>query len=288
MAEQLSFLDDPPEDTTRITFQQAVDPVWTEHKAKLIERYLYYFVLITKHGNYVDGFAGPQKTDMPDRWAAKRVLESEPRWLRKFFLFEENKRQVERLEALRDAQPEPPPDRPRTIEIFPGDFNERVYEILMPERIRETEATFCLLDQRTFECQWATVEVLAGHKKNGNKIELFYFFPQGWIDRAISMLRDQSVVDAWWGNGDWQYMLSRSPYARADLMRKRFKEELGYRHVYSWPIYSREDGGRIMYFMVHASDHDQAPKLMYRAYRKATEPKESQEQMDILFRDYDI
>lgn len=34
-------------------------PIWTENKAKLIERYLYYFVLITRHGTYIDGFAGP-------------------------------------------------------------------------------------------------------------------------------------------------------------------------------------------------------------------------------------
>ena len=34
--------------------------VWTENKAKLIERYLLYFVFITHHGTYIDGFAGPQ------------------------------------------------------------------------------------------------------------------------------------------------------------------------------------------------------------------------------------
>ena len=33
--------------------------IWTENKASLIARYLYYFVLVTKHGTYVDGFAGP-------------------------------------------------------------------------------------------------------------------------------------------------------------------------------------------------------------------------------------
>ena len=61
-------------------------PVWTENKAKLIERYLYYFVLITKHGNYIDGFAGPQQPEHPEMWAAKLVLESEPKWLRHFYL----------------------------------------------------------------------------------------------------------------------------------------------------------------------------------------------------------
>ena len=49
-------------------------PLWTENKARLIERYLYYFVLITKHGTYIDGFAGPQKKEPPFTWAAKFVL----------------------------------------------------------------------------------------------------------------------------------------------------------------------------------------------------------------------
>ncbi len=49
---------------------------WTENKAKLIERYLFYFVLVTKHGTYIDGFAGPQ--GVPQNWAAQLVLETEP------------------------------------------------------------------------------------------------------------------------------------------------------------------------------------------------------------------
>ena len=61
-------------------------PVWTEKKAKLIERYLYYFVLITKHGTYIDGFAGPQNPDEHESWSAKLALENEPHWIRKFFL----------------------------------------------------------------------------------------------------------------------------------------------------------------------------------------------------------
>ncbi len=38
-------------------------PLWTHNKAKLIERYLYYFVLVTKHGTYIDGFSGPQSPE---------------------------------------------------------------------------------------------------------------------------------------------------------------------------------------------------------------------------------
>ncbi len=56
-------------------------PVWTDNKARLIMHYLHYFVLLTKHGTYIDGFAGPQSKCDSDSWAAKLVLASEPRWI---------------------------------------------------------------------------------------------------------------------------------------------------------------------------------------------------------------
>ncbi|WP_205502842.1 hypothetical protein, partial [Rhodopseudomonas sp. BR0G17] len=47
------------------------------------------------------------------------------------------------------------------------------------------------------------------------------------------------------------------------------------KHAHAWPIYNKEAGAkRVMYHMIHASDHDEAPKLMSRAYRKANQPKE--------------
>src|SRR5690242_5394094 len=73
-------------------------PVWTENKARLIQLYLRFFVYITRHGVYVDAFAGPQEPDKPDTWAVKLVLESEPRWFRKFFLFELDSNKVKQLE----------------------------------------------------------------------------------------------------------------------------------------------------------------------------------------------
>jgi hypothetical protein len=37
-----------------------------------------------------------------------------------------------------------------------------------------------------------------------------------------------------------------------------------------------------MYYMIHASDHDDASKLMSRAYAKVLDIKESPEQLDFL------
>src|SRR5689334_20363115 len=78
------------------------NPIWTESKAKLIDEYLKLFVFITKHGTYIDGFAGPQEPDKHDMWAAKLVLEREPKWLRHFYLFESNKNKVKLLHKLKE------------------------------------------------------------------------------------------------------------------------------------------------------------------------------------------
>ncbi len=237
-------------------------PVWTECKARLIALYLFLFIQITKHGRYIDGFAGPQQDDKPDMWAAKLALEIRPQWLKRFCLFENNAEKVRMLWELRKQKL----NENREIEIYAGDFNKRIHEFLKDNPVGEKEATFCLLDQRTFECKWSTVETLAKHKKAGYKIELFYFLAIGWLDRSISGLKNDSVLREWWGRDDSQIVLHKKPYDRALLFQRRFEEELGYKYVQPWPIYERRGGGRIMYFMIHCSDHPEAPKLMDRAY----------------------
>lgn len=259
--------------------------IWTENKAKLIERYLYYFVLITKHGTYIDGFAGPQYGDKADSWAARLVLESEPRRLRHFHLYDIKKDQFEKLEALKGSQPPPNKERKepkRTIDVTRGDFNILVTDLLESASIRQKEATFCLLDQRTFECHWSTVRALAEYKTSGHKIELFYFLPNSWLDRSIAALRNTNTLKDWWGRDDWQELRRMKSFKRVECFTKRFKEELGYRSVKPWPIFERQDGGgALMYHMIHATDHPEAPSLMSRAYKKAVLPKESQEQLEL-------
>jgi three-Cys-motif partner protein len=257
-------------------------PIWTENKARLIERYLYYFVLVTKHGTYIDGFAGPQEPDKQEMWAAKLVLESQPRWMRHFYLFEIDKKKVEMLEALKSSQPKPDRKKSeprREIRIYEGDFNSGVLELLGSNCIREKEATFCLIDQRTSECKWSTVKALAEYKKKGNKIELFYFFMDAWFGRTLRAQKDIKVLDEWWGRKDWAELRGQRSQRRAELFAARFREELGYKSAKPWPIRARQDGGRTMYYMIHATDHPNAPALMYRAYHKAVLPKDSHEQL---------
>jgi len=52
------------------------------NKAQLIQNYLRLFLYITRHGVYIDGFAGPQDKENPQSWAAKLVLELTPPWMK--------------------------------------------------------------------------------------------------------------------------------------------------------------------------------------------------------------
>lgn len=258
-------------------------PIWTELKAKLIEEYLFLFVQITHHGTYIDAFTGPQESDKPHTWAAKLVLERAPRWFRNFFLFEVDRRKVQLIKEMVELQP--PRDKKkkepsRDIKIFNEDCNQGIRKLLDEKLIRQKEATFCLLDQHTFECHWATLEALARYKRDGeNKIELFYFFPTGWFNRALKNTKDHERLRAWWGRDDWEDLQELHSDARVNLVAERFRKELGYASVKAWPIRSEHEGGRVMYHMVHATDHPDAPGLMRRAYDKVVIPPSGSEQM---------
>jgi three-Cys-motif partner protein len=258
-------------------------PIWTKNKAKLIERYIYYFLQITHNCAYIDGFAGPQREEKSQRddemWSAKLVVEIRPRWIRRFYLFDKSKSQVKRIRRMTNDQPPRRKGEPkRHFVIKRGDVNIELPKLLAGRPITEKAAAFCLLDQRTFDCHWSTIEAVAKYKTEGLKIELFYFFPIGWLDRSLEALKNERKGGLWWGRPDWKSLRRMGSIARGELVAERFRKEFGYKHVHPWPIFQRQGGGKIMYFMVHASDHDDAPKLMWRAYHKAVDPLKPQEQ----------
>ena len=222
--------------------------------------------MITHHGTYIDGFAAPQDHDYPDMWAAKLVLEMEPKWFRDFWFCDISPRGLDKLRDLRSQHI----SKTRRITVLEGDFNNKVHDVLNSGQITERKATFALLDQRTFECEWKTVESLSKHKSQ-NKIEIFYFFATGWIDRSIAAVRKPEtaeIVKRWWGNDSWRDLRGMDSTARAQLVAQRFKDELKYRSALPYAIHSHRRSGRVMYHMIHATDHIEAPKLMIRAYRR--------------------
>jgi three-Cys-motif partner protein len=241
-------------------------PVWTEHKANFIRRYLKLFIQITKHGTYIDGFAGAQRANLQNAWSAPLVLQIRPTFLRHFFLCEKD---AKSFADLQECVAEEPLIKGRTVQLYHGDFNKKVDDILSSPFITDREATFALLDQRTFECHWKTVQKLAA-KKQGMKIELFYFFGFGWVKRALAgVTKNKHIIERWWGRDDFESIKDRTREDISETLTKRFRSELGYKYVTPYPIFMREENNIVMYQMVHATDHDVAPELMNRAYRQA-------------------
>src|SRR5262249_8738090 len=188
---------------------------------------------------------------------------------------------VNELEKLKSQQPLV---RGRSIEVVSGDFNNTVHDVLKRSKITEKTASFCLLDQRTFECHWQTVTTLSKFKAAGHTIELFYSLASGWLDRPLTgTTKNVEQINLWWGDENWKRIQGMNSFSRAAMFANRFREELGYAHAYSWPIYERGAQGRVMYHMIHATDHPEAPKLMNRAYFNATKAREPLEklQMDL-------
>lgn len=255
-------------------------PVWTEHKANFIQRYLKLFIQITKHGIYIDGFAGPQRSELQHAWSARLVLQIRPALLRHFFLCEASEKGFREIKKCVQDLPQ---EKSRTIKLFHGDFNEVVDKILDSPFLTEKEAAFCLLDQRMFECHWRTVEKLA-RKKHRMKIELFYFFGSGWVKRALAgVTRNQQVVQLWWGRSDYGDLNNKKREEISNELVQRFRDELGYRYVTAYPIFKRERNDVVMYQMLHATDHDAAPELMNRAYRQAVRSSQRlAEQLSLL------
>ncbi|MFH8651969.1 three-Cys-motif partner protein TcmP [Sphingomonas paucimobilis] len=243
-------------------------PLWTENKAKLIQAYIKLFTFVTKHGTYIDGFAAPQRRNHSAKCSAKLVLENEPQWVRDFWLCDIDPEGIALLEAIKTEHE----GKNRRIRVMPGDFNASIEAIPASGTITEKTATFALLDQRTFECEWSTVQRIAAHKTT-TKIEMFYFFATGWIDRSIAAIRKPAALEQaerWWGRSDWRDLRGMNGVERANLLAARFRDELGYRWAFPFAIHDAARGGRTMYHMVHATDHPEASPLMLRAYRKVS------------------
>lgn len=256
--------------------------IWTAHKALLIDEYLRSFVWVTRHGTYIDGFAGPKEPQAPHTWSAGRVVARHPadpkkRRIRHFHLVDNDPAQVAILRRLQGE------NAGKDIRVYDGDFNRVVSRILQPHIIAPREAAFCLLDQFSTECDWATVRKLATFPKEEFKIELFYFLMNGWFDRTVAATNERDLR-RWWGP-EWKELAAvNNSWSRAEVASRRFSNELGYRYVTPWPIRAEyERGSRIMYFMIHATDHSAAPLLMLRAHNKAIGPVVRREGWQRLF-----
>lgn len=255
--------------------------LWTRDKARLIEEYMRLFLMVTHHGTYIDGFAGWHHVGESDAWAAHRVLELEPRWLRRFYLFETDASKIGPLNELRARHHRDG----RRVEVFDEDFNRGVDRILVPDLVPPQHAAFCLLDQYTLECHWSTLQKLADYKSGEKfKVELFYFLAHAWLDRTLAgrtSREGQAGIRAWWGRDDWTSLRDLSGYARAELVARRFREEFAYNYAKPYAIYDPDHRSRVMYYMIHAADHGRAPSLMDDAYEATVKEKTQGQQLTL-------
>ena len=242
-------------------------PAQTDAKARLIANYISKFQLVTGGGLYIDGFAAPQKHEFRDAWTARRVLELEPKRLRRFWLCDLDPEGVAALRDLKSKHHREP--RFRHVHVLEGDFNTTFKTILKSGRIKRRSAVFALLDQRSTECAWSTVAGLAEYK-GVTRIELLYFLGTGWLHRSLnSAKRPETVkqIRQWWGGDDWKKLTGKSQTQLSTVVAQRFQKELGYKYATIWPVFLKEGSGKVAFSLIHATDHDAAPKLMFRAYR---------------------
>ena len=125
-------------------------PLWTIDKSRLIDEYIHHFLLVTKHGVYLDLFAGPQHATDAENWSVRRVLERRTEGnpsIRHYAVCDIKRKQADRLRNLGRNHP--------SFRVYEGDANERVHEMLEGAPITAKTACFCLIDQRTFQCHWS-------------------------------------------------------------------------------------------------------------------------------------
>ncbi len=241
-------------------------PDQTNAKSRLIASYLSKFQLVTKGGLYIDGFAAPQSRDHEEAWTARRVLEITPPRLRTFWLCDIEPRGLLQLRRLKERHHRNPPSR--RVFVMDGDFNQVVKSLLKNDRLTRSAAIFALLDQRNTECHWATVKALAA-RAGRTKIELLYFLGTSWIHRSLATAERPerlAEIDRWWGGNGWSALLDLTQTQIVRIMADRFAQELGYRFVKAYPITLDDGGQKVAFYLIHASDHPDAPKLMDRAF----------------------
>lgn len=234
----------------------------------MICEYIHLFLVITKNGVYLDLFAGPQSGSYDKNWSVKRVMELRSEGspsIRHYAVCDKKRSQIKLLRLLKEEHQQ----KSHAFKIYKGDANEKVASMLAEAQISAKTACFCLIDQRTLECHWETVKAIAEYKKEGYKIEIFYFLAQGWLDRSWKSTKKVKRLRNWWGREDYEVFLNLKSVERAYAMCDRFCDELNYEYADPWAIYDKGSSGRTMYYMIHASDHYRAGKIMSDAYNSA-------------------
>ena len=265
-----AFSAESPGEFTRPRLEKSGPALWTAEKSALIDEYIHLFLVVTKHGVYVDLFAGPQRVEDTESWSVRRVLErrtvGNPS-IRHFAVCDKDPGQAQRLRELGSRHP--------SFRVYPR-RRERGNPH-NPRGSRDRDEYGVLLSDRP-----AHLRVPLGHRENGRAAQI-----GGPQNRAVLLPRARLARsrpeqgepgEAPGPGGAMETTVSSSAFdriERANALCRRFRDELKYEHAMPFAIQERGANSRIMYYMIHASDHRRAAELMSQAYRTVRERRQT-------------
>lgn len=203
----------------------------TRRKLDVVAKYLAAYVTVMKKQEfrlfYVDGFAGSgasaaksevERQQDPTLLPAADVLDGspvralgiEPAFDRYVFI-EKKDDNVRSLANLNERYPN------RTIEIAPGDANDRLTEVCRRIGDHRLNRAVVFLDPFGLSVRWETIVDLAATRK----VDLWYLVPVDGMSRQIkqdgTFLPGASKIDELWGSSGWRAKAVREVDTSGDL-----------------------------------------------------------------------
>lgn len=268
---------------------------WTRAKLRILEDYLPAFLTASggraKEIVYLDAFAGEGRgldrvTGEEFKGSARIALDaSQAGGFTRLRYFEQASKARELQDRLRVDYPD------RDIVVYGGDCNLTMREALDELQDVRWAPTFAFIDPDGMELSWATLELLAAHKrgyrrdasKREYKVELWLLFPTQGLVRTLSLdptkivEADRDRADRLFGTGEWRliYDLRRSGDIDAatardeyvNLLRWRLEKVLGYATTH--PLELKNTRGGTIYHMVFATDNQAGERIMSDLYARA-------------------
>jgi three-Cys-motif partner protein len=263
--------------------------IWTREKLQILERYLTAFNIAAKRSKeriYLDLFAGvpvnlDRKTGEEISGSPRIALSmTNPPFTRlHFFELPGNARKLE--DALRAQYPD------RGLVVHPGDCNEAIVGALKDLAPLRWAPTFAFIDPAGPDFHWQTLVRLSDHRRREKtKVELWLLLPVDLFVRTLPVEggvqvrpEDAAKITDMYGTDDWKHIYAarlRDDISAGDareeyvnLMRYRLEVVLGYRWTHPFEVLN--EGGRPIYHMIFATDHEAGTKIMTAIYNKAAQ-----------------
>lgn len=261
--------------------------IWTKGKLDVLRKYLDAFTTATKNKAderiYLDLFAGEAENE--DRLTGESLAGSarialsisDPPFTRlRFFETERNAKALENVLQRKFLC--------QDFKVLGGDSNDLISAELESLKCLNWAPTFAFVDPNGIEAEWRTLVALAKFKEdNKYKAELFYLFSPQMFQRFLRVdggevrLQDRETINAVFGTEGWENIYQDrlngtiEPAQATDeylnLMRWRMETELGY--CWTHPLKVRNEGSRVIYYMIFATDHCAGHKIISNIYASA-------------------